>query len=72
MSNDKRYDRRQFLADMAMSVGATELSMFALANLSFNKNDEKKFMKANPEAAETNAAQLVGDALHLAHPCARR
>ncbi|MEO8300676.1 MAG: Rap1a/Tai family immunity protein [Rhizomicrobium sp.] len=32
----------------------------------------QKFMKSNPEAAQTNAAQLVGDALHLAHPCERR
>jgi hypothetical protein len=29
----------------------------------------QKFMKANPEGAQTNAAQLVGDALHLAYPC---
>jgi hypothetical protein len=29
----------------------------------------QKFLKANPEGAQTNAAQLVGDALHLAYPC---
>ena len=29
----------------------------------------QKFMKANPLAAETNAAQLVGDALHETYPC---
>jgi hypothetical protein len=29
-------------------------------------------MKANPEAAQANAAQLVGDALHLAYPCVRK
>ena len=32
----------------------------------------QKFMKANPEAAQANAAQLVGDALHLAYPCVRK
>ena len=47
MSKDKRYDRRKFLTDMAMLVGASELSMFALKNLSFIKNDEQKYMNAN-------------------------
>jgi len=32
----------------------------------------EKFMKSNPEGAQTNAAQLIGDALHLAYPCERR
>lgn len=32
----------------------------------------QKFMKSNPEGRETNAAQLVGDALHLAYPCSRK
>ena len=32
----------------------------------------QKFMKNNPEGAQTNAAQLIGDALHLAYPCERR
>jgi hypothetical protein len=31
----------------------------------------RKFMKSNPEGAQTNAAQLVGDALHMAYPCVR-
>ncbi len=29
----------------------------------------QKFLKANPEGAQTNAAQLIGDALHLVYPC---
>jgi hypothetical protein len=32
----------------------------------------QKFIKNNPEGLQTNAAQLVGDALHLAYPCERR
>ena len=32
----------------------------------------QKFMKNNPEGAQTNAAQLIGDALHLTYPCGRR
>jgi len=32
----------------------------------------QKFARANPEGMSTNAAQLVGDALHEAYPCARR
>lgn len=32
----------------------------------------QKFMKNNPEGRQTNAAQLVGDALHLAYPCGRK
>ena len=32
----------------------------------------EKFMKSNPEGAQTNAAQLIGDALHLAYPCVRK
>jgi hypothetical protein len=31
----------------------------------------QKFLKNNPEGLQTNAAQLIGDALHLAHPCGR-
>ena len=32
----------------------------------------QKFMKSNPEGAQTSAAQLIGDALHQAYPCSRR
>jgi len=32
----------------------------------------QKFAKNNPEGLQINAAQLVGDALHLAHPCERK
>jgi hypothetical protein len=32
----------------------------------------QKFVKNNPEGLQINAAQLVGDALHLAYPCGRR
>ena len=32
----------------------------------------QKFAKSNPEGLQINAAQLVGDALHLAHPCERK
>lgn len=32
----------------------------------------QKFAKNNPEGMQTNAAQLVGDALHEAYPCKRK
>jgi hypothetical protein len=32
----------------------------------------RKFLKNNPEGLQTNAAQLIGDALHLAYPCNRK
>jgi len=31
----------------------------------------QKFAKNNPEGMQVDAAQLVGDALHLAYPCRR-
>ena len=31
----------------------------------------QKFVKNNPEGLQTNAAQLIGDALHMAYPCRR-
>lgn len=31
----------------------------------------QKFAQANPEGLSINAAQFVGDALHVAYPCAR-
>lgn len=31
----------------------------------------QKYAQANPEGLSINAAQLVGDALHAAYPCAR-
>jgi len=31
----------------------------------------QKFAKNNPEGMQVDAAQLVGDALHLAYPCGR-
>jgi hypothetical protein len=32
----------------------------------------KKFARNNPEGLQIDAAQLVGDALHMAHPCERK
>jgi len=32
----------------------------------------QKFVKNNPEGMQVDAAQLVGDALHLAYPCGRK
>src|SRR5580765_3151742 len=47
MWKDKRYDRRKFLANMVRSVGATELSMLALANMSFTNKEDQQIMDAN-------------------------
>jgi pimeloyl-ACP methyl ester carboxylesterase len=47
MLNDTRYDRRKFLANMVRSVGATELSMLALANMAITNKDDKQFTNAN-------------------------
>jgi len=47
MLNDKKYDRRKFLTNMARSVGATELSMLALANMSITNKDDQQFMNSN-------------------------
>lgn len=47
------------------------LASFCAQKLTINQviAEFQKFMKANPLGAQTNAAQLVGDALHLAYPC---
>jgi len=47
------------------------LASFCAQKLTINQviAEFQKFLKANPEGRETNAAQLVGDALHLAYPC---
>jgi hypothetical protein len=52
----------------------TSLASFCAQKLTVKQviTEFQKFMKNNPEGRETNAAQLVGDALHLAYPCSRR
>jgi pimeloyl-ACP methyl ester carboxylesterase len=46
MSNQQKYVRREFLTNLARSVGATELSMLAFVNMSLTNNGEQKSMKA--------------------------
>ena len=52
----------------------TSLASFCAQKLTTKQviTEFQKFIKNNPEGLQTNAAQLVGDALHLAYPCERR
>jgi pimeloyl-ACP methyl ester carboxylesterase len=49
MQNDNQYDRRKFLANIAMTVGATGVSMDALSTLSLSNNASQNFMRSHNE-----------------------
>jgi hypothetical protein len=62
------------LSEPGGALPANSLASFCAQKLTVKQAiaQFQKFMKSNPEGAQTNAAQLIGDALHLAYPCERR
>lgn len=62
------------LSEAGGPLAANSMASYCPQNLTVKQaiSEFQKFAKSNPEGLQINAALLVGDALHLAHPCERK
>lgn len=62
------------LSEPGGPLPANSMASYCPQNLTVKQaiSEFQKFAKSNPEGLQINAALLVGDALHLAHPCERK
>lgn len=62
------------LSDVGGPIPPNSLASFCPGQMTVKQaiSAFEKFAKSNPEGLQTNAAQLVGDALHLSFPCQRK